>query len=178
MSNKGLFHNNGNDNHWIKVRLECTTGDPFCIGARIEVQVVFDHGAQAREVASGKGTTNGDPFTRHFGLNQCGEVWRITAKFLHGAQVTLYKVPADQLVVINENDASDAKPPDPTEPSTCANVDYTPPTWPDDDTVDDDAVDDDTVDDDAADDDAVDDDAVDDDATHQNSGGDNSGCGC
>ena len=175
MSNKGLFRNNGNDNHWLRVQLECDAGDPFCVGARIEVQVVWDGGAQAREVSSGKGTTNGAPFAQHFGLNQCENVWRVTAKFLNGKQVTLYEVPSDQLVIINEDDASDPEPTTPTEPSTCAEVDYSEPGWPeDDDTVDDDAIDDDLVDDDAADDDQdqppADDDGDDDD--------DDDGCGC
>jgi hypothetical protein len=177
VANIGLYHNNGNDNHWLKVKLECSAGDPFCIGARIEVQTVFDRGPQAREVASGKGTTDGDPFVRHFGLNQCDEAWRVTARFLNGKEVTLYQVAADQLVVINEDDPSDDQPPDPGEPSTCADVDYSQPDWPDDDTVDDDSVDDDTTDDDTTDDDA-DDDTDDDAAPSGDDDDDDAGCGC
>jgi len=174
MSNKGLWRHTGCDNNWLKVQLECTTGDPFCIGARIEVQVAWDKGAQAREVTSGKGTANGDPFVQHFGLNQCGQAWRVTAKFPSGAEVTLYEVAAGQMLVINEDDASDDEPVTPTEPSTCAEVDYSGPEWPadDDDSADDDtSADDDDDDDDDNDDDNADGDDDDDDD-------DGNGCGC
>jgi len=168
ISNKGLYRNNGNDNHWVKVKLECNNGDPFCIGTRVELQIAWDKGPQAREVSSGKGTTNGDPFVLHFGLNQCAEAWRITAKFLNGKNVTRYQVAADQTVIINEDDPSDSEPTTPTEPSTCANVDYTEPGWPeDDDNADDDSGD--SVDDDIIDDDS----GIDDDSSDDDSGSDN-----
>ncbi len=168
ISNRGLFRNNGQDGHWLQVQLECSTGDPFCVGARMEVQVVWDGGTQAREVASGKGTTNGDPFIRHFGLNQCTEVWRVMVRFPNGNEVVRYRIAADQRLVISEDDPSDTEPAQPTEPGTCAEVDYSKPGWPDDD----------TVDDDAADDDAVDDDADDDTVTSGDDDDDDGGCGC
>ncbi len=161
MCNKGLFQNNGTDNNWLQVKLECNDGDPNCVGARIEVQITNDKGPQAKEISSGKGTTNGNPFILHFGLNQCQTAWRVTAKFLNGKTVTLYKLPANVLVTINEDDASDDEPASPLEPGACSDVDYPKPTWPagGDWTPDDDA-DDDTNDDDTDDD--VDDDMNDD----------------
>ena len=169
VSNKGLWQNMGNDNRWLKVKLTCTTGDPFCIGARVEVQTAHDKGPQAKEVASGKGTTNSPPFVLHYGLNQCETAWRVTAKFLNGKKVTLYEVDADQTVTINEDDLSDTEPAAPSGASTCAEVDYTEPTWP---PGDDDDDDNDTSDDD--DDDTGDDDTGDDDDNND----DDDGCGC
>ena len=168
VSNKGLWRNNGNENEWIKVKLECNTGDPFCVGARVEVQVAHDSGPQAKEVVSGKGTTNSPPFVLHFGLNQCDAAWRITAKFLNGNEVTLYQVGSGQTVVINEDDPSDTEPSPPSMKSQCSDVDYSPPQWPD------------TPDDDDDDDD--DDDTSDDDDDDSSGGGDDDddekGCGC
>ena len=156
-SNKGLWRNNGNANQWLQVKLVCTTGDPHCVGSHVEVQTVYDRGAQAKEIVSGKGTTNSPPFLLHFGLNQCDAAWRVTAKFLNGNRVDLYEVSAGQMLQINDTDASDPEPADPADPSTCADVDYTPPAWPDhdDDDDNDDATDDD--DNDAAEDDDDDD---------------------
>ncbi len=173
MCNRGLFANNGTDNNWLQIKLECNDGDPYCVGARVELQVTADKGPQAKEISSGKGTTNGDPFILHYGLNTCQTAWRVTAKFLSGKVVTLYEVAANALVTINEDDASDAEPATPTEDGACSDVDYPKPAWPaggdwePDDDADDDSADDDSVDDDSADDDVdddVDDDADDDDA--------------
>lgn len=153
-SNKGLYKNNGNDNQWLKVKLECSTGDPLCIGSRVEVQVAHDKGPQAKEVVSGKGTTNSPPFVLYFGLNQCDTAWRVTAKFLNGTQVDLYEVSAGQTLVINNTDSSDPEPATPTEPGTCADVDYSGDEWPEDDDDDNDDETDDDNDDATSDDDS------------------------
>jgi ASPIC and UnbV/FG-GAP-like repeat len=161
VSNKGLWVNNGNENHWIKVKLTCSSGDPFCIGAKVTLQTAHDKGPQAKEIVSGKGTTNSPPFTQHFGLNQCQEAWKITARFPNGNEVTFYNVAADQLLVIDEDDTSDTEPATPSEPSTCAEVDYSWPEWPD--MGDDDDDDNDTAGDDDDEGPADDDDDDDDD---------------
>jgi hypothetical protein len=161
-----MWRNNGNDNNWLKVKLACTTGDPFCIGARVEVQTVHDGGPHAKEVISGKGTTNSPPFELHFGLNQCETAWRVTVKFMTGEQVDLYEVAAGQTLVVTQDDSSDVEPTEPGQASTCADVDYAAPQWPDPPEVDDD-------------DDSDDDD---DESPPSNSGSsdddDDEGCGC
>ncbi len=167
VSNKGLWKNNGNDNQWIKVNLECNTGDPFCIGARVELQLVSDGPVQAKEVASGKGTTNSPPFILHFGLNQCQSAWRITAKFLNGKVVTLYEKASGQTVTINEDDVSDTEPVATFTKASCADVDYSGPQWPDP-----------AADDDDDDDDDDNDSSDDDDSGSDDDDDDDQGCGC
>lgn len=178
VSNRGLFRNTLGewdefaDHHWLKVRARCTDGDPFCVGARIEVQLAADSGTQAREIAAGKGTTNQDDFTQHFGLNLCETAWRVTVRFPGGDETVRYQVPADSLIEITQGDPSDPEPKIPPMRNECALVDYPEPEWPDaDDDVDDDAQDDDAAatDDDMADGDSGD--AGDDDS-------DDGGCGC
>lgn len=63
------FRNQGNDNHYIRVRLQGKKGNRFGVGARVEVETLEDEPRrQIREVRTARGTASQDGHTLHFGL--------------------------------------------------------------------------------------------------------------
>jgi len=61
-----LFCNQGNENHWIELRLEGDGCDVSAIGARVTLD--YGSGSQIREVSGGRGPAVQDMMMVHFGL--------------------------------------------------------------------------------------------------------------
>jgi tetratricopeptide (TPR) repeat protein len=82
-----LLKNDGNSNHWIKLRLRQRGCDRFALGARITVR--NDHLTQIREITAGRGTGNQDSLDQVIGFgsistplsveirNQCDQKFRV-----------------------------------------------------------------------------------------------------
>ena len=63
-----IFRNQGNDNHWIKVRLNGNGVNAFAIGAQVRIEI--GHWKLIRQVEGGTGEGNQNDLTLHFGLGK------------------------------------------------------------------------------------------------------------
>lgn len=65
-----MFMNNGNDNHWLKIKLQGTVSNGSAIGARVVVTTMIDgeEVTQMREINSQDGYCSQNSMTAHFGL--------------------------------------------------------------------------------------------------------------
>jgi hypothetical protein len=73
-----LFANPGNDNHWLKLKLEGVRSNRSAMGARTKVVVKDDEGERAifRTVGSG-GSFGASPLRQEIGLGRAGSVERV-----------------------------------------------------------------------------------------------------
>ena len=96
---KGVFHNQGNGNHWLRVELVGTRSNRNGIGARL----FATSGAlrQMREVLGGMGNDQ-DEMGAHFGLGERTLVDRLEVRWPSGQVDVLTDIPADQEVRVFE----------------------------------------------------------------------------
>ena len=95
-----LFHNIGNQNHWIEIDLEGTTSNRDAIGAR--VTATAGGVAQVRAQLGGFHNRAQDQKWLHFGLGSHSSVDQIVVEWPSGILQTLQAVPADQVLRIVE----------------------------------------------------------------------------
>jgi len=95
-----LFHNIGNQNHWIEIDLEGTTSNRDAIGAR--VTATAGGVAQVRAQLGGIHNKAQDQKRLHFGLGSHTSVDQIVVEWPSGILQTLQAVPADQILQIVE----------------------------------------------------------------------------
>jgi hypothetical protein len=95
-TNGKLFVNDGNDNHWIKVKLEGDGNNVnrSAIGAQVRIQL----GSRilTREVESGTGEGNQNDLTLHFGLGSQTEPVDLQIRWPGGKRQTMDRVKVDQ----------------------------------------------------------------------------------
>ena len=100
-----LFHNLGNENHWLEIDLEGVTSNRDGIGA----QVFATAGGitQLREQTGGihNGTQNHQRI--HYGLADNMEVEKLIVRWPSGIEQKLHNIPADQIIRIVEPDDDD-----------------------------------------------------------------------
>jgi len=95
-----VYRNQGNDNHWLKVKLVGSRSNRDAIGAR--VRVVVGGKEQVREVNGGSSYKSQKPFEVHFGLGRQRQVEMVEVRFPDGVQVIRRGLDADQTVKIVE----------------------------------------------------------------------------
>jgi len=94
-----LYHNNGNDNHWLRVELVGTESNRTGIGARL-IATSGDL-RQMREILGGLGYYQ-DELVAHFGLGQHTQVEQLEIRWPSGQKDVLHDVPADQKIRVFE----------------------------------------------------------------------------
>ena len=95
-----LYKNLGNDNHWIKLRLEGTVSNRDGIGARVEVQTGAT--VQTKDVRSGSSFLSQLSPELEFGLGAAEVVDRITVTWPSGTVDTFDNVQAGQFLNVEE----------------------------------------------------------------------------
>ena len=96
-----LYHNEGNHNNWLKVKLVGTASNRRGLGAKVVIQV--DQTIQYRESNGGGGhflSQGAEPL--HFGLGQATLVSQITVKWPSGLKQNLNNLSANQEITIFE----------------------------------------------------------------------------
>ena len=96
---KRLYHNGGNDNHYLRVELVGVRSNRSGIGAR--VLATAGELRQMREVLGGYGL-NQDELVAHFGLGQRTQVDRLEIRWPSGQVDVLTDIPADQKIRVIE----------------------------------------------------------------------------
>jgi hypothetical protein len=85
--------------HWLQVRLRSGSRNTAGIGARI--RVTTDGRSQVREISGGSSSAT-NPLRAHFGLGRAHRVEELEVRWPSGTLQTLRDVPADQLLVLEE----------------------------------------------------------------------------
>jgi hypothetical protein len=99
-----LYHNNGNDNHWLKLRLVGTRSNRAAIGAKVRVRATI-HGEsfwQMREVSSGDGYTGQNSLHVHVGLGDATNADLVRIEWPSGTVQELSNVASKQFLTVIE----------------------------------------------------------------------------
>lgn len=99
-----LYHNNGNSNHWISLKLIGTKSNTAAIGAKVYVKAMI-HGktvSQLRELSSQNGYCSQNDLRVHIGLNTATTIEEIKICWPLGLVQSFKNVKADQFLVVEE----------------------------------------------------------------------------
>lgn len=100
-----LFKNNGNNNHWLEIRLIGKNSNRTAIGAR--VKTVAGDLKQIRQVEGGTGNGCQHSLILHFGLSTYKNVDTVYVRWPSGLFEYKADIPADQLLVWEEGDGEE-----------------------------------------------------------------------
>ena len=95
-----LYHNNGNSNNWLAIKLVGTRSNRSAIGARITVTA--GNRRQIREVASGSSYLSQSDLRQHFGLGRATRVEEVEVRWPNGKIESVKALPADLFLTIQE----------------------------------------------------------------------------
>jgi hypothetical protein len=99
-----IYHNDGNGNSWLKVRLVGTSSNRSAIGAKVRVRATI-HGQslwQMREVAVGDSFMSQQDMRPNFGLGDAAVADRIRIEWPSGIVQELHGVEANQILTVTE----------------------------------------------------------------------------
>lgn len=98
-----LYHNEGNSNAWIEVKLTGTVANRSAIGAKVRVQATISGKTfwQLREIGNGGGY-NCQPLVAHFGLGDATNVDIVRIEWPSGTVQEFQNVAAKQILTIVE----------------------------------------------------------------------------
>ncbi len=87
-----LFHNPGNQTHWINLELEGTTSNRSAIGARIRVSLVINEARQDlyRTVSTG-GSFGSDPLRQHIGVGKAEVIDELEVLWPGSEQIQVFE---------------------------------------------------------------------------------------
>jgi hypothetical protein len=99
-----LYHNNGNDNHWMKFRLIGTRSNRAAIGAKVRVHATINGQTfwQMREVPGGDGFRGQNSLHVHVGLGDATNADLVRIEWPSGTMQELENVAAQQFLTITE----------------------------------------------------------------------------
>jgi hypothetical protein len=101
-----LFHNNGNSNRWLKVKLTGTASNRSAIGAKVRVWATISGKEmwQMHEITGHSLWSGGTPgLLAHFGLGDATNVMTLRIEWPSGLVQELQNVPANQSLKITEH---------------------------------------------------------------------------
>lgn len=98
-----LYRNNGNGNHWLKVKLAGTVSNRDGIGAKVRVRATLGGRSitQMREI-SGNSGFHGVPLLAHFGLGAATNATMVRVEWPSGIVQELPNVASDQFLTVTE----------------------------------------------------------------------------
>ncbi len=109
-----LYHNSGNTNHWLKVKLAGTASNASGIGAKVRVQATIRGRTvwQLREISGNSSFSGGTPgLIAHFGLGDATNVDVVRIEWPSGIVQELHQIAAGQSLSITEHQDSPASAP-------------------------------------------------------------------
>jgi hypothetical protein len=99
-----LYHNNGNGNAWLNVKLVGTVSNRSAIGAKVRVKA-FYRGAsrwQLRDVSGGDSSSNQQPLNAEFGLADATTIDTVRVEWPSGIVQELHDVAPRQFLTMTE----------------------------------------------------------------------------
>jgi len=102
-----LYHNDGNSNAWLEVKLVGRASNRSAIGAKVRVQATIRGKSfwQMREINTGGGRW-AQPLTAHFGLGDATNIDQVRIEWPSGIVQTLANVSPKQLLTVVEHQAN------------------------------------------------------------------------
>ncbi|MBN1351712.1 VCBS repeat-containing protein [candidate division KSB1 bacterium] len=98
-----LYKNSGTEQNWIKIQLSGIQSNSFGVGARIIVYTA--DGMQIREInGQNLGAFSQNNLPEHFGLGKTSQIDSIAINWSSGTRMRLTDIPANQLLVIHEDE--------------------------------------------------------------------------
>jgi len=99
-----LYRNNGNSNHWLKVKLAGTTSNRSGIGAKVRVRTVIGGRSlwQLREISGNSAMSGAQPLVAHFGLGNASRATTVRVEWPSGVVQELGSITADQTLTLVE----------------------------------------------------------------------------
>jgi hypothetical protein len=103
-TNDLLYHNDGNDNHWITIKLNGTTTNKSAIGTKIRVKATINGNVvwQMREISAQSSYCSQNDLRAHFGFGNATIIETIIVEWLSGVQETYSNIPVDQFISITQ----------------------------------------------------------------------------
>lgn len=103
-----LYHNNGNSNHWLTVKLTGTTSNKQAIGTRIYVKAVINGNTiwQMREISAQSSYCGQNDMRAHFGLGNSIIADSIKVSWPSGLNEYYTNIPADQFITMIEGNTT------------------------------------------------------------------------
>lgn len=100
-----LYHNSGNGNHWLQLKLIGTVSNRSAIGAIVSVMAIIggDTVRQMREVTAQSGYCSQNSLVLHFGLRDAANILKINVTWPSGIEQSFGNLAADALYSLNEN---------------------------------------------------------------------------
>lgn len=101
--NNLLYHNNGNSNGWVRIKLIGTGSNRSGIGAKVRLQATI-HGRtvwQLREITTGNGH-NESPLEAHFGLGDATNIAAVRIEWPSGIRQEFHDLSARQIFTVTE----------------------------------------------------------------------------
>jgi hypothetical protein len=99
-----LYHNNGNSNAWIDIKLIGTVSNRSAIGAKVRAKA-FYRGAsrwQLREVSAGDGNGTQQPLNAHFGFGDATNIDVVLIEWPSNQITTMTNVAVRQFLTVTE----------------------------------------------------------------------------
>jgi hypothetical protein len=107
--NNLLYRNNGNDNNWLKIKLEGVVSNRAAIGTKVRIKTTA--GWQLRDISAQSGYNGQNSLVAHFGLAGANSVDSVTIEWPSGIRQHLTQVAANQQLFVVEEDATSLKAP-------------------------------------------------------------------
>lgn len=102
--NNLLYRNNGNDNNWLKIKLEGVVSNRAAIGAKVRIKTTA--GWQLRYISAQSGYNGQNSLVAHFGLGGANSVDSVTIEWPSSIRQYLTQVAANQQLFVVEEDAT------------------------------------------------------------------------
>jgi hypothetical protein len=102
-STSSLYHNNGNTNAWLEVKLVGTVANRSAIGAKVRLRATIGGKTfwQLREISNGGGW-NSQPLVAHFGMGDATNAETLRIQWPSGTVQEFQNVAAKQILTITE----------------------------------------------------------------------------
>ena len=107
-----LYHNNGNTNNWLTIKLAGTVSNRSAIGAKVRVEATIRGKTmwQMRQIFGGDSQANEQPLDAHFGLGDATNVDLVRIEWPSGIVQTMTNVAAKQFLTVVEHQENAAGP--------------------------------------------------------------------
>jgi hypothetical protein len=99
-----LYHNDGNTNSWLKLKLNGTTSNRSAIGAKVRVKATINgtNFWQMREISGGDGSLSQNDMRPNFGLGDATNAETVRIEWPSGIVQELRNVPGKQILTVTE----------------------------------------------------------------------------
>ncbi len=103
-SKNALFHNNGNTNHWINLKLVGTASNRAAIGAKVRLQAAIGGKTmwQRRDIAGGGSQEGQSDLRASFGLGDATNIDTVRIEWPSGTIQELHKIAVNHFLTVTE----------------------------------------------------------------------------